>query len=70
MDLWYVLTTIIYQTCLTSLYLFGQFNSMNLLKIPSKDAYSYDRAFLDLLFSEEEQTSSVVVKTNKVENDH
>ena len=27
--------------CLTSLYLFVQFNSVNLLKIPSKDAYSY-----------------------------
>ena len=56
--------------CLTSLYLFVQFNSMNLLNIPSKDAYSYARASLDLLFSEEEQKTSVVVKTNKVENNH
>ena len=40
---------------------------MNLLKIPSKDAYSYARVLLDLLFSEEEQKTSVVITTNKVE---
>lgn len=40
---------------------------MNLLKIPAKDAYSYGRSLLDLLFSKEEQKGSVIFKTKKSE---
>lgn len=45
----------------------AQVNDVNLLKIPAKDVYSYGRSLLDLLFTKEEQKSSVVFKTKKSE---
>lgn len=38
---------------------------MNLLRIPSKDAYSYGRALLDQLFTKQEQKPAVVLKSSK-----
>lgn len=38
---------------------------MNLLQLPAKDAYSYARNLLDVLFNKTEQSTSVVIKTKK-----
>ena len=38
---------------------------VNLLRIPSKDAYAYGRALLDQLFTKHEQKTSIVLKSKK-----
>ena len=42
-----------------------QVNGVNLMRIPSKDAYAYGRALLDQLFTKEEQKQSIVLKSKK-----
>lgn len=36
-----------------------------MLHIPSKDAYSYGRSILDVLFTKQEQKTGVIIKSNK-----
>ena len=54
----------IYNSTCTSL---TQVNEVNLLRVPAKDAYAYGCALLDLLFTKQEQKTSVVTKTKKSE---
>ena len=37
------------------------------MRIPAKDAYSYGRALLDLLFTKEEQKASILLPSKKSE---
>ena len=47
------------------IYTFLQYNGKNLLKIPARDAYSYGRQLLDVLFTKEEQMTSLVFKSRR-----
>lgn len=42
-----------------------QVDGINLLRIPSKDAYAYARTLLDTLFTKQEQKKSIVLKSKK-----
>ena len=38
-------------------------DGINLLRVPAKDVNAYGRALLDLLFTKQEQKSSIVMKS-------
>ena len=40
-------------------------DGINLLRVPAKDVNAYGRALLDLLFTKQEQKSSIVMKSKK-----
>ena len=42
-----------------------QVDGVNLLRIPAKDVNAYGRALLDLLFTKQEQKTSIVMKSKK-----
>ena len=44
-----------------------QVNGINLKQVPAKDAYAYARNILDVLFTKEELSKSVLLKTKKSE---
>lgn len=43
-------------------------NGVDILKIPSRDAYSYALQLMDILFSKEELASSLIFKSKKSTN--
>lgn len=56
-----------HQTDRFTFYVCLQVNGINLLQIPARDAYAYGRSLLEVLFTKEELSSSVVYKTKKSE---
>ena len=46
-----------------------QIGGVNLLRIPSKDAYAYDRALLDQLYTNHEQKQSIVLSQKNLQRE-
>ena len=45
--------------------MFFQWNDSDLLKIESRDVYAYGRALLDILFTKQEQRTSILIESKK-----